>query len=42
MITYNVEEIYDNNLTDIELKEIINKKIYNIINNQEMVLHSDW
>ena len=41
MITYNVEEIYDNNLTDIELKEIINKKIYNIINNQEMVLHSD-
>ena len=42
MITYNIDEIYDNNLTDIELKEIINKKIYNIINNQEMVLRSDW
>ena len=40
MINYNVEEIYNNNLTDIELKEIINKKIYNIINNQEMVLYS--
>ena len=40
MITYNIDEIYDNNLTDIELKEIINKKIYNIINNQEMVLYS--
>ena len=40
MINYNVEEIYNNNLTDIELKEIINKKIYNIINNQEMALYS--
>lgn len=40
MINYNVEEICNNNLTDIELKEIINKKIYNIINNQEMVLYS--
>ncbi len=42
MITYNVEEIHNNNLTDIELKKIINKKIYNIINNQEMAQYKDW
>ena len=42
MINYNVEEIYNNNLTDIELKKIFNKKIYNIINNQEMALYSRW
>ncbi len=41
MITYNIEEIYDNNLTDTQIKEIINKKLYNIINNQEMVLYKD-
>ena len=41
MINYKIEEIYNNNLTDIELQKIINKKIYNIINNQEMVLCSD-
>ena len=33
MINYKIEEIYNNNLTDIELQKIINKKIYNIINN---------
>lgn len=31
MITYNVEEIYDNNLTDTKLKELVNKKLYKII-----------
>ncbi|MDD5865382.1 MAG: hypothetical protein PUD07_02695 [bacterium] len=36
MITYNVKEIYDNNMTDNQLKKIINKKLYNIINNQEI------
>ena len=36
MITYNVKEIYDNNITDNQLKKIINKKLYNIINNQEI------
>ena len=40
MINYNIEEIYDNNLTDIDLQKIINKKIYNIINNKEMALYS--
>ena len=42
MITYNVEDIYEKSLTDIELKNIINKKIYDIINNQEMTLYKDW
>lgn len=36
MITYNVKEIYDNNMTDNQLKKIINKKLFNIINNQEI------
>ena len=36
MITYNVKEIYYNNITDNQLKKIINKKLYNIINNQEI------
>ena len=36
MITYKIKEIYDNNITDNQLKKIINKKLYNIINNQEI------
>ena len=36
MITYKIKEIYDNNMTDNQLKKIINKKLYNIINNQEI------
>lgn len=36
MITYKIKEIYDNNMTDNQLKTIINKKLYNIINNQEI------
>mgnify|MGYP004499935989 CR=1 FL=1 len=31
MITYNVKEIYTHNLTNTKLKEIINKKLYKII-----------
>lgn len=38
MITYKIKEIYDNNMTDNQLKKIINKKLYNIINNQEIDL----
>ncbi len=30
MIIYKIEEIFDKNLTSDELKEIINKKIFNI------------
>ena len=30
-MTYNVKEIYNENLTDTKLKEIINKKLYKII-----------
>lgn len=36
MITYKINEIYDNNITVNQLKKIINKKLYNIINNQEI------
>ena len=36
MITYKIKEIYDNNMSDNQLKKIINKKLYNIINNQEI------
>lgn len=36
MITYKIKEIYDNNMTDNQLKKIINKKLFNIINNQEI------
>ena len=36
MITYKIKEIYDNNITDNQLKKIINKKLFNIINNQEI------
>ena len=36
MITYKIKEIYDNNITVNQLKKIINKKLYNIINNQEI------
>lgn len=32
MITYNIKEIINKNLNDDELKEIINKKLINIIN----------
>ena len=42
MITYNVNEIYNNNLTDIELKNIINKKLYNIINSLEIDTFKDY
>ena len=42
MITYNVKEIYKNNLTDIELKNIINKKLYNIINSLEIDTFKDY
>lgn len=38
MVIYNIEELFDNNLTDIDIKSIINTKIYNIINIQEIVL----
>lgn len=31
MITYNVKEIYNHSLTNTKLKEIINKKLYKII-----------
>ena len=31
ILKYNVDEIYDKNLTDTKLKEIINKKLYKII-----------
>ena len=30
-MTYTVKEIYNENLTDTKLKEIINKKLYKII-----------
>lgn len=36
MITYKVQEIYKNNLTDNKLKEIINKKLYKIIELMEL------
>ncbi len=32
MITYNIKEIINKDLNDDELKEIINKKLINIIN----------
>lgn len=32
MITYNIKEIINKDLNDNELKEIINKKLINIIN----------
>lgn len=32
MITYNIKEIINKNLNNDELKEIINKKLINIIN----------
>lgn len=32
MITYDIKEIINKNLNDDELKEIINKKLINIIN----------
>lgn len=31
MTTYKIKQIYKNNLTDTKLKEIINKKLYKII-----------
>lgn len=31
MITYNIKDIFKNNLGEKELRIIINKKIYNII-----------
>lgn len=32
MITYNIKEIINKDLSDNQLKEIINKKLINIIN----------
>lgn len=37
---YNVIEIINENLTDTELKKIINEKIYNIVDLLEMSLNS--
>ncbi len=31
MIIYNIKEIYNNNLTNTDLKKMINKKLYKII-----------
>ena len=40
-MTYNIIDIVDKNLTDTKLKEIINKKLYNIIELMEFnVNHS--
>lgn len=41
MITYNVKEIINKDLNDDELKEIINKKLINIINLLELEINNN-
>ena len=41
MITYNIKEIINKDLNDNELKEIINKKLINIINLLELEINNN-
>ncbi len=41
MITYNIKEIINKDLNDDELKEIINKKLINIINLLELEINNN-
>ena len=41
MITYNIKEIINKNLNDNQLKEIINKKLINIINLLELEINNN-
>lgn len=39
-INYEIIEKYNKNVTDVELKKIINQKLYNIISFMEVVEHA--
>lgn len=41
MITYNIKEIINKDLNDNQLKEIINKKLINIINLLEFEINNN-